>query len=173
MRIVLSPPRLFMLTAVHAIPDTIYVCRHNTTFPKAGEFKETKSVEGAADVSCDLVYSNAGGVSMYNCFQGGKSLWSPAVVTLHKAGGKKATVSFFTQKGGATGTQCSGKFDETTGEVNWTKQAHPMVGAKWTRSFSDTTSKREIQIEGIKTEPGGKSLDMFVHWYATLHNGSC
>lgn len=81
------------------------------------------------------------------------------MVTVHLQG-KQAKVTLFTLQGG--GILCSGTFDTTTRVIAWGADYRKIVGSTWTRSVADTTLQTSVQVEGIKTEPGGKSLDMCV-----------
>jgi len=81
-------------------------------------------------------------------------------------------VSLTTAKRGADGAgKFSGKFNKKTGRITWAKSTllfekkWNIAGETWARDLGATASAGAVQISGVFTKPGSRTLLAFVYYY--------
>jgi hypothetical protein len=95
---------------------------------------------------------------VYTCVQGG-AMWSPARVEITLSS-HKATLSTIALPSVAyTGTWKSG-----TNTIEWSGKADGKRWATWTKDSAADAQEAAVQIQGVATEPGGKSAVVFAYW---------
>jgi hypothetical protein len=133
------------------------------------------------DVNCEQIFAPGPGSTdekpiastteaKFTCVKGAAD-WSPGVVTVQVKGGK-------TVMHGEDGCVYGAQWDKKTFKLSFdskTTEATPMCPIKdtadnvgkawvWTKDVDATIADTQVQIQGVATEPGGKSLVLMAYW---------
>ena len=173
---------MFTIDEGTTVTEYNFVGFNDTALNFAGEFKDSAPARWAnkAEVNCEISNKIPGETGeVYTCLKG-FTRWSPATVFVEKTAGSAVyVVKLVPIARGATPfdngglNHFKGSFNPKTGVLTWDKsddvgvRSYNIAGFKWDRDIAATNAQTEVQIQGVKTKPGGTTLVAVMYWCVT------